>query len=384
MAEHSQTAGRRDPAVFLHRPDRLISQLQEPRNMHVAMITGSKPPDICGVGDYTYLLVKHLEEQGIKVTYYYTRNWQRENFKRIVQDLKFIDADIYHLQYPTHGYSGSKILVFLMLRLWRERTVVTIHEFSNFVRWRHLGLPTGLLKFLLFGLSANELIFNDSYEAAKYERWAPWCRNRCTVIPNGPTVPRACSTVRHPKVVFFGQIIRTKMIEDFFKLFELSRQRDLPLEFEIIGGYPDSMADIAEGLLERARCLGIDTATNLSKNAVAERLAGARYAYLPFADGAHPKRTSLLAALENRLIVLTPHSAETPEWVQEATANATRPAEAVAKLELMESNVVDREALTAAIEKHRSHYDWVKISGMHRDLYSEMLKSIRLVDSPGR
>ncbi len=166
------------------------------------------------------------------------------------------------------------------------------------------------------------------------------------------------------------------MIEDFFELFELSRQRDLPLEFEIIGGYPDSFAETAERLLERARGLGIGTSTNLSKNAIAERLAGARYAYLPFGGGAHPKRTSLLAALENRLVILTPHSAETPEWVQEATANAASPAEAVAKLELMESNIVDRDALIVSLEKNRFHYDWAEISGMHRNLYSEMLKSI--------
>ncbi len=56
--------------------------------MKVALITGSLPPDPCGVGDYTYKLYKALSDKGIDVEILCRKNWRIKEVFKLYKELK--------------------------------------------------------------------------------------------------------------------------------------------------------------------------------------------------------------------------------------------------------------------------------------------------------
>ena len=59
--------------------------------MHVIMITGSYPPDYCGVGDYTAKLVAELKASNNDVEVVAGKNW---NFFSLINWIKTINSNI--------------------------------------------------------------------------------------------------------------------------------------------------------------------------------------------------------------------------------------------------------------------------------------------------
>ena len=89
------------------------------------MITGSFPPDICGVGDYTDVLVKNLKRKKIDIGVFNYKDWKLKKIFRIKNEICKERSDIYHLQYPTQGYGYSLVPSFLSLLFFRKK----------FIRW---------------------------------------------------------------------------------------------------------------------------------------------------------------------------------------------------------------------------------------------------------
>jgi hypothetical protein len=121
----------------------------------------------------------------------------------------------------------------------------------------------------------------------------------------------------------------------------------------------------------------IEIASNIPDDAVAKRLASAGCAYLPFPDGASGKRGTLAAALINKLIVITRHSAITPAWIAAATLHAGDPASALSQLNSLLTN---RAAWDTAAQKSSAvdgRYRWDSIARRHADLYQSLLSGRR-------
>src|SRR5664280_100229 len=121
----------------------------------VILVSGSFPPDACGVGDYTYRLVSALPKQTISVRVFTTiaparsldpeldicptvRRWSFIGLPILSRRIKAADPDIVHLQYPTIAY-GAGLLPQLLV-LTRRPFIVTIHEASASHMLRRLAL----------------------------------------------------------------------------------------------------------------------------------------------------------------------------------------------------------------------------------------------------
>lgn len=67
-------------------------------------MTGSYPPDICGVADYTARLGESLQKAGVYVDIYKGRRSGLRDAASITCELRAIGADVLHMQYPATGY----------------------------------------------------------------------------------------------------------------------------------------------------------------------------------------------------------------------------------------------------------------------------------------
>ena len=113
--------------------------------MRVLLVSGSIPPEWCGVGDTTALLARALAKQpdveaGIltargempdpSVTIVRTKDWSLWRSLAILRRIRSWRPDVVHFQYPTEGYrgQGAPWLLPLLCRMTGLRVVMTWHE----------------------------------------------------------------------------------------------------------------------------------------------------------------------------------------------------------------------------------------------------------------
>lgn len=111
----------------------------------IAIVSGSFPPDYCGVGDYTYNLLKNINDKKYKI-YLYTQthntsyentyiinNWKFINFIKLIINIKKERIEWVNIQWPTQNYGrsiGINILPYC-LRFLGIKVLLTIHEYST-------------------------------------------------------------------------------------------------------------------------------------------------------------------------------------------------------------------------------------------------------------
>jgi glycosyltransferase involved in cell wall biosynthesis len=236
-----------------------------------------------------------------------------------------------------------------------------------------LGLvPRGLKTFFPF-TTAKVLIFSSHNERDAIAGWAPWIWRRSVVIPIGSTIPAGNGIKTDSVLVHFGQIAPGKGLEDFL---ELARNgADSTVKYVLIGGLPAGEREYQAAILSGLERNSVDLVLNQPPHVVADMLSAARYAYLPFPDGASAKRTTLLTALINKLVVLTTHGPETPDWVRSVTVRANSPEEAGEALLRFEREILKREALMKKIEATLERFSWPFIAEQHVDIYRRVLSS---------
>lgn len=337
--------------------------------MRVLLITGSYPPAVCGIGDYTSVLERHLRAAGVDVTVFHDADWSSAGSLAVARAVRTQRADLYHLQYPTLGYGRSVSPSLLPLLVRSAPFVVTTHEFSIF---RTIRRPW----FLPFAARARAMIFTNEKDRDAFYRYARWSRAESAVIPIGSNIPAAPLQPREARrVTYFGQLAPQKGLEDFLVLAQLNNERNAGYHLTILGGVPDRYRDYAQTQLARAQELGIDTILDRPADEVAVHLARTSYCYLPFIDGASVKRGSLLAALTNQALVLTTHSDITPDWLRQATVCATGPDHALAELDRLEQSPHMRRAIEAQLGTLGPRFAWDDIARRHIELYRRIIST---------
>ena len=68
------------------------------------MITGSFPPDICGVGDYTSCFMSSHDTGIENWSLYYSKEWSLKLLKKKISVLNSYNTESIFLQYSTEGY----------------------------------------------------------------------------------------------------------------------------------------------------------------------------------------------------------------------------------------------------------------------------------------
>lgn len=342
--------------------------------LKVAIISGSWPPEVCGVGDYTELLAGQLEEVGVVVSRISHSSWSWECRHEIEHKIRDHAPDILHLQYPARGYGASRVPAWLMWKCRDLLCVVTLHEYSAQVGSPICGvIPRGLPHYIPFSI-ANALIFSSDYELSKLASIAPWITAKSHVLPIGSNIPVSQKQhKRQARLVHFGQICPNKGIENFLRLSKIINQRQLNLECLLIGNVPQGFSEWAAPLLSQMEAANVGIYQGASATAVADIFAASQFAYLPFPDGASAKRGSLLAALINGVIVITRHGSDTPNWIREVTLHADTPDQAAEILHKLGQDINFCDSVRDKALSIASQIDWKDITLQHLNIYYSLM-----------
>jgi glycosyltransferase involved in cell wall biosynthesis len=136
----------------------------------ILAISGSFPPDKCGIGDYTQNLLNSLQEWcsvylitsnkhvvNTKLNLINIGNWNLISLIKLIRLIIKLEPDFIHIQYPTNGYKNSllPLLVPFFFSANKKKFFVTFHEpLSKY----------DLLKFLLLlFIPAKIIIVRNNY-----------------------------------------------------------------------------------------------------------------------------------------------------------------------------------------------------------------------------
>lgn len=330
----------------------------------ILLVTGSAPPDACGVGDYTASLASALQRAGQAVEVLCHRDWSIAGTSKAVRILLAESNSIIHMQYPTMGYRYS---LGPQLGMIVKRGVVTIHEFS-------LAHPLRKLSLIPFTLRSRRLVMTSEFERDEMAKKMPWARNKMRIIPIGSNIgsfPEVLK-VREESVVYFGLIMPRKGLEAFIEFARLVRSRGLKWDLSIIGKIAPGKEDYARGLMDSARSLGVRCVLDASAESVSDQLSRAGLGYLPFPDGASDRRGSLKAALVVGLPCITTQSEQTSRDLAQILTFAQTPSAAVEKAIALMGSLDERERLSRLARDFSSQFTWERIALMHQRMYQEL------------
>lgn len=330
--------------------------------MRVMLVSGSLPPEVCGVGDYSARLAEALRERGISVRL--ESAGDRTRASAAYRSLLSGGADIVHVQYPSIGY-GRRFWPHVLSTRARTRAavVLTLHEYAA-------AHPARRAAALALAVSSDRLVFVEPVDraAVPYRKAAD-----APVIPVGSNLPTAPSQGERDlrRVIYFGLIRPRKGLEDFFELARLSREQGAGFTFEVVGAVDERRHDYAQSL--RASNPDVIWTLGLSAPDAASRIASSRAAYLPYPGGASERRGSLLAVLQNSVPVVTTSGAHTSAALADCVMLASGASEALERLrELQRWQPEELLSKAAAYVEARS---WRTIADAHAELYNELIAS---------
>jgi glycosyltransferase involved in cell wall biosynthesis len=284
----------------------------------VLIISGSYPPDKCGVGDYTYHLAEALAARpGIEVgvltssgsgeiidssrvaVFRAMPNWGFKSALQLKHIVSVFRPDIVHIQYPTQGYNGRLAKYSpLLFRAIRLPVVQTWHE--HFIGCGAIGWPNLL--------ACDSLIYVRPDLIQKLPIWASRWLGKTPVVyvPNASTIPIAKLAKEQlqkiklelsggkPIVCFFGFAHPNKGVERIFEIADPAKHH-LVLICDLSKENPYQRMLLQK--TNQTPWIGKVTVTGFqSAKHVGEIFAAADAVIFPFPSGAGEWNTSLKAA----------------------------------------------------------------------------------------
>jgi glycosyltransferase involved in cell wall biosynthesis len=328
------------------------------------MICGSYPPDVCGVGDYSAQLVESLQQLGVEATALKGIRWDWRSVKRVREAIAHHSADIVHIQYPSVGYGRSPMPQLLSLRV---PAVVTLHEFSHVKMLRRAAS----VPFLLAGA---RLVFTSHYELEYVRGMFRWVAGKSFVIPIGTNIPpvQREQPRQTDEVIYFGLIAPRKGLEQVLEFASKLKREGSGLKVRLIGRVPDAFAEYAEKLIASAVDLPVVWMRDLSKLEVAEQLAHASVAYLPFPDGASERRGSLTAVLSSGVPCVSTAGKQTSKQLREVLRFASDAQGAVAEVKALLADRRAWENASARAITYAESLSWESIARSHFEVYDAL------------
>ncbi len=327
----------------------------------IALISGSWPPEACGVGDYTANIANALTEIGVDVI----KIGEKKSFASdIIVPVVMAQADIIHIQYPSMGYGRSLSPAVIPLLKRRSKICVTIHEFSNFNPMRRPW-------FFTFAHMVDARIFTNEEEKRAFHEIMRPRSGSDGVIPIASNIQQGSGIKVPGSVCNFGLITPNKGIEDFIELASLADGSN-DLSFALIGAKTDMYSSYADDIIDKCRERGVTIHINLPDDTLAELLSTFEFAYLPFPDGASSKRGSLLALQKNHVTVLTTHTSLTHDDIRRSTVSAPSPKDAKDILKRLIHD--DRRIVGMDSSKDPEQSPgWHEIAVQHLEVYKSIL-----------
>lgn len=264
------------------------------------LITGSYPPQVCGVGDYTYRLIS--SPNAIDWKLYNSSDWSLRSLFLHIKNIKKYNENTVNMQYPTQGYGWSIVPHLLCLYFsWftKKRFSVTIHEQSQSSFKARMAQKIILL-------TANKIIFTNKFEFDYAAKRIPFIAQRSTVIKIYSNIEASDRIKpiedRKIDILNFGHIRPRKGLEEF-----IETVKEISNEFNVViaGQVPEGYEDYYSHIESKAKKVGVKIILNLPSKDVSKLLNDTKLIYLPFPDGVSERRGSLLAAFVNGAVVLS-------------------------------------------------------------------------------
>ncbi len=329
----------------------------------VLFITGSFPPNICGVGDYTFNLINHLKESDkIDVRLFYRKEWAIRLLIRYLNQIKSINASIIHFQYPTEGYGFSLLPLLLILFIKKEKVILTIHEFSN------RTLKAKMVTYLML-LFCDKIIVTNSYEHHAISKFPLLRKNKIHIINIGSNIPVSVNAAngferRKIDLTYFGHIRPNKGLDSFISLVE---KLDSTRIIRIVGQRLPKYQEYYESIKEKALFLGIELIVDQDSEITAINLAECKIAYLPFPDGVSSRRGSLIAASMNGCQIVTTPSidSKTNLFFENFCFLCKNEASALVEINKILAGKIEKKDVRAI----GKYFDWSFIVSKHLEVY---------------
>ena len=291
------------------------------------ILTGTYPPERCGVGDYTHHLLS--TSIGSDWSLLYLKGWRLRDLRHHIAILRQYPDINLNLQYPTMGYGTSlvpHILALYAVLFLHKRLYLTIHEYSQ------LGWKGKAALNLLF-LFAKDVMFTTSFEYDCARLHNPWMR-KGQVVKIRSNIPAATIKPMEERtwdMGYFGYIRPLKGLEDFIPVAERLQQQGKRVY--VMGQIQPEFASFHQPLLRMLEQKGITYMGDKSQEEVAAVLADTKMMYLPYPDGLSERRGSFLAAVINGAAIVSSKGAFTSRRqqalfslvpVNEALSNITK------------------------------------------------------------
>lgn len=275
------------------------------------LITGTYPPERCGVGDYSQHLLNAAV--GKSWTLFYRQEWKWRNLRAYLADLRNMEDKTINLQYPTMGYGTSlvpHVLMMCAVLLLGKRLYITVHEYSQ------LGWKGKMALNLLF-LFAKDVVFTTSFELECARKHNPWMRKGQVVKirSNIPAAPGKPMGERHWDVGYFGYIRPLKGLEEFVDV--AGQLQQAGKRVYVMGQVQPEFESFHRPLLQLLKQKGITYFGNCTQEEVAQQLSDTKIMYLPYPDGLSERRGSFLAAVVNGAAVISREGAFTSRQQRE-------------------------------------------------------------------
>lgn len=265
----------------------------------VLLVTGSYPPDVCGVGDYCYHLINAEGAENWEL--FYRKEWHPGYFWRYLKSIEKLKPEKIIFQYPTQGYGWSMVPFLLMIccsvKMGRK-CIVAYHEFTN--RSKKAWLVQNLALYFM----KNAVVTNE-YEKRAVKKWHK--RLNVSVIKIYSNIKKSNHikpfSERSIAYCYFGQIRPEKGIEGFLDFIE--KATCSASDSLIMGMIPEQFRAYGNAVVRRADKLGMQVKLNASAAEAADILADSKCLMLLFPDGLSERRGSFMAGAMNGCLIFS-------------------------------------------------------------------------------
>lgn len=304
--------------------------------MRILLVSGTLPPEPCGVGDYTDALARSLariEGNGVAVLtsgngaapastdYDVLRpvsGWRLSELVAAWAAIRRWRPDIVHVQYPTQGYQGRWLpsLIPAAACLTGAGVVRSWHEPFPRSQWKRFVVQCAA--------PGPAIVVRPNFEQLMWPPLLPLLKLRRRRLIRGasaiPPTRRSAEEIGELRsrllrdgrrlLAFFGFLHPLKGAEQLFDIADPATDRLLIVgEDRIDPAYSAKLRTLADGerWAGRARLTG-----NLPANEIADLLAAADAVVLPFIDGGGTWNSSIHAASLQGTPVVTTHAKGAP------------------------------------------------------------------------
>ncbi|MCB9150113.1 MAG: glycosyltransferase [Caldilineaceae bacterium] len=379
----------------------------------VLSITGAFPKLPCGVGDYTYQLMKTLTQYVPEIHILTLKHnavisnpqaplgmhihseipaWSLQNMPVITKVCQQVAPDIVHIQYPSTFGKGNRTVAANLVGIGSKKSlprktpvITTLHEFTErSLRWR--------LRAIINILTSDHIICANRFDVDAV-KIVSMGRKRVSYIPIASAIPVVAQSDAEKNqrreslqisgsditIAYFGFVTDQKGFDVLLQAMHLLRAKKVPAKLLILTKL-DPQNSYHRAQIEQIGKLGIQESCLLGEKHYTEQevsafLQIADLAVFPFAEGTSDRRSSMLAALQHNLPTITTAGRSTPpNFIHAQNMLFVPPSRPDCLSESIMQLIADadlRQRLRRGAKELSVHYSWDAIAQRTLEVYHQ-------------